>query len=171
MDAKVTPVIQLRPVAADDLPWMYECQLDPVANAMAVVIPRSKGNFFHVWHESLTKADVHAYMIEFEGQRSGWVSCFPAEGVMSIGYVIVRELWGRGIATEALRLLLLKDLPQPLYARIATTNVASRRVLEKNGFKVIQQEWMPECERYPASDTYLLQLEDSKQPISPRAGN
>ncbi len=91
---------------------------------------------------------MHAYMIEFEGQRSGWVSCFPAEGVMSIGYVIVRELWGRGIATEALRLLLLKDLPQPLYARIATTNVASRRVLEKNGFKVIQQEWMPECERY-----------------------
>jgi len=153
MGTKATPSIQLRPVTIDDLPWMYECQLDPVANTMAVVIPRSKENFFHVWNESLTQTDVHAFMIECAGQRSGWVSCFPAEGVMSIGYVIVRELWGRGIATEALRLLLLKDLPQPLYARIATTNAASRRVLEKNGFKVIQQEWMAACERYPASDT------------------
>lgn len=155
----LTIEIQLRPVRLADLPWMYECQLDRESNAMAVVIPRESTRFCAHWEQALADPSVCARLIEVNESPAGWVSRFPSEGQATIGYWIARDFWGRGVATTALRLLLLEDSIRPLFARVATSNIASLRVLQKNGFTIARQEWMPECERCPASDTYLLMLD------------
>jgi RimJ/RimL family protein N-acetyltransferase len=53
---------------------------------------------------------------------------------------LARCHWGRGIATGAVRLLLVQARSQPLLqvvcSSVLTSNPASRRVLEKNGFQV-----------------------------------
>ena len=56
-----------------------------------------------------------------------------------VTYWIGRSYWGKGIATRALNEFLTVD-PPPLHARVAYDNVASRRVLEKCGFRVIGTE-------------------------------
>ncbi len=54
-----------------------------------------------------------------------------------IGYWLGRAHWGKGIASEAVRLLLIEVTRRPLYARAASDNVGSIRVLQKAGFKEI----------------------------------
>jgi Acetyltransferase (GNAT) domain len=57
-----------------------------------------------------------------------------------VTYWIGRSYWGKGIASDALNAFLVVDLSRPLHARVASDNVASRRVLEKCGFRVIATE-------------------------------
>ncbi len=70
----------------------------------------------------------------------GTVSSFPLEGDVEVSYWIDRSHWGRGIASEALALLLAEVTTRPLRARVVSDNVASRRVLEKSGFVAIGTE-------------------------------
>ena len=63
---------------------------------------------------------------------------FEAPHRASTGYVLARDAWGRGIATEAL--LAMVDLAGRLgvlrlYALCHTDHAASSRVLEKGGFE------------------------------------
>jgi RimJ/RimL family protein N-acetyltransferase len=55
-------------------------------------------------------------------------------------YWIGRSYWGRGIATAALSAFLAVERSRPLNAHVASDNVASRRVLEKCGFRVVATE-------------------------------
>jgi RimJ/RimL family protein N-acetyltransferase len=72
----------------------------------------------------------------------GWVLLIPDHGVgpeIEIGWRLVRDAWGRGIATEAAQRLLEHafnaiGLPR-VVAEIASANVASRRVAEKIGMQ------------------------------------
>jgi RimJ/RimL family protein N-acetyltransferase len=50
---------------------------------------------------------------------------------------IGRDDWGRGIATRALQEFLQLEVTRPLYARAASDNAASIRVLTKCGFLVV----------------------------------
>ncbi len=59
---------------------------------------------------------------------------------LTVGYVIDPELWGRGYATEIATAAVAEAIGvlgvDHLYASVLSTNVASRRVLEKAGFAV-----------------------------------
>jgi len=59
---------------------------------------------------------------------------FEQFGRPSVGYWLGREFWDRGIATRALAEFLTLIPTRPLYARAASDNVGSIRVLEKCGF-------------------------------------
>ncbi len=74
-------------------------------------------------------------------QPLGWVSLrIPerAAGTAEIGYSIVREHRGRGIATEAVAALVAEGFERARLARVRAycvpENVPSRAVLERNGF-------------------------------------
>jgi [ribosomal protein S5]-alanine N-acetyltransferase len=78
-----------------------------------------------------------------DGVIAGGVGYIPKDDVYKftaeIGYWIGEPYWGRGIATEAIRLLVKKVREQsPLvvrvYAEVFDYNKASMRALEKNGF-------------------------------------
>ena len=60
------------------------------------------------------------------------------EGRAMLGYWIAKKEWGSGIATtavgHALKFAFKEKRLQKVYAYVFVTNVASQRVLEKNGF-------------------------------------
>jgi RimJ/RimL family protein N-acetyltransferase len=51
-----------------------------------------------------------------------------------VGYWIDKNYWGKGIATEALKLFLDEIKERPLYAHVAYDNIGSMKVLQKCGF-------------------------------------
>lgn len=81
-------------------------------------------------------------VIEYGGEFVGSVGIKPQTGWQShtaeIGYWIGEEYWGKGIATEALRLmteLAFSELGfKKLFAPVLEPNRASMRVLEKSGY-------------------------------------
>ena len=77
-------------------------------------------------------------VIEVDGEVVGSIATFPVGDGREVGYSIAREHWGRGIATDALRLMLDLDLTRPLSAGAAAHNLGSRRVLEKVGFREVE---------------------------------
>jgi len=151
--------VQLRAVEAGDLPIFFAQQLDPEANRMAVVNPRDQEAFDDHWRKVLASTSSVTRTIVADGVVVGSVSCFSMEGLDSIGYWIGREYWGKGIASRAVALL-LDEVPQrPLHARAARSNVASIRVLTKNGFVVTGYQHSPATERFPACEEAILILE------------
>jgi hypothetical protein len=72
--------VRLRPVESGDLPRMYELQLDPESNRMAVTIPRTREAFDSHWAKSLGDPGVTARVILVGGEVVGIISCFPRDG-------------------------------------------------------------------------------------------
>jgi GNAT acetyltransferase-like protein len=86
-----------------------------------------------------------------------------------VTYWIGRSYWGKGIATDALTAFLAVDQSRPLHARVASDNVASRRVLEKCGFRVIATERNVANARSAEIEELVLRLDELAPPESPRA--
>ena len=151
--------VRLRPVANDDLPTLYLNQLDPDSVRMAVVNPRDAHSFDAHWAGILEDVTVTARAILADEVVVGCISSFLADGQCSVGYWIAKEHWGRGIATRALALLLQEVKTRPLYARVASHNMGSIRVLTRNGFTIKSYRMAPANDRYPACKEALLELE------------
>uniref|UniRef100_A0A0D6QS83 N-acetyltransferase domain-containing protein n=1 Tax=Araucaria cunninghamii TaxID=56994 RepID=A0A0D6QS83_ARACU len=87
----------------------------------------------HPWYKAIC---VH-------GKPVGAISIERGHGLSScrakIGYVVASNWWGKGIATQAVRLALstaFRDLPnlERIEGLVEPENLASQRVLEKAGF-------------------------------------
>ena len=148
--------VQIRKVEQDDLPRMYEIQLDPESNRMAVTNPRDRAAFDALWAEALKDPNLEARAILFDGEFAGYISCFQVDGQDHVGYRVERAFWGQGIASRALQLLLQEVTRRPLAAIVATSNAASLRVLQKCGFVVDQVRFSEESELYPACEEAVL---------------
>ena len=151
--------VRLRGFECDDLPRMYDLQLDPHSNRMAVVIPRTKEAFGAHWAKCLDDRQNTTRAILFDEVFVGYISCFPLDGQDHIGYWIDRASWGNGIASRALQLLLREVTRRPLIATAATTNAASLRVLQKSGFVIERVELSPASDRFPECEEAVLVLE------------
>jgi RimJ/RimL family protein N-acetyltransferase len=150
--------VSIRNVERADLPRIYEFQLDPESNRMAATIPRSADAFGTHWENILRDPNVTAKAILVADELVGCISCFKMDGLDSVGYWLDRAFWGRGIASRALELLLAEVTVRPVYARVATSNVASLRVLQKCGFVVERVRLSPADDRYPECEEALLIL-------------
>jgi RimJ/RimL family protein N-acetyltransferase len=92
------------------------------------------------WHDRiLGNPESTVRTIDVDGEVAGnIVSWQPTEGERAVGYYLGRAYWGRGVATAALAAFLAShEKRRPLVAIVAEHNVASRRVLEKCGFKAL----------------------------------
>jgi RimJ/RimL family protein N-acetyltransferase len=158
MDPAVSDLIRLRTVERDALPRMCQMQLDPESNRMAVRTPRSGEAFDAHWANVLRDPGVTAKAILLGEALVGYVCCFGRDGRANVGYWVSREHWGKGIASRALELLLLEVPARPLYARVATSNGASLRVLQKCGFAVERVGVSPATDRYPECEEAVLVL-------------
>lgn len=129
--------IALRDVREADLPLLYQIQKEPEGYQMAVVKPRDEEAFYRHWRTNvLSHPDVIIKTIEIEGEVAGDVTSFILNGERAVGYWIAQKFWGRGIASAAVRELLVSyEKRRPLCAFVATSNLASYRVLEKCGFR------------------------------------
>ena len=132
--------ICIRAVEERDLPTLFHNQMDAEGNRMSFTVPRSREEFDTHWEKILKDPTVIVRAILLDSELAGCVSCFRADGVDSVGYWIGREFWGRGVATNGLKLLLNEVSTRPLHARVAVTNQGSIRVLEKCGFVLVSQQ-------------------------------
>ena len=126
--------VRLREVGIPDLPALYAMQADPDSAAMAGVPSRDHAAFLEHRAQVAADPEVVWLVIDVDGEVAGNVLCFIQHGRRVVGYWLVREHWGRGIATAALRELLEVVGERPLYATVSTSNAGSRRVLAKCGF-------------------------------------
>ncbi len=132
--------VQLRETLESDLFIFYEQQLDPDAIQMAAFPPRNKEAFMAHWSKIMVNDSVLIKTILFNGGIAGNIVCFEQLGEREIGYWLGKEFWGKGIASQALAQFLDLIETRPLYAHVAKHNIASKRVLEKSGFKVAAED-------------------------------
>lgn len=129
------PEVRLREVVDADLPALYQQQRDPVAARMAATTPFGWSEHAEHWRALRADPAVRARVIVVEGAVAGSITCWRRWEQWQVGYQVDREHWGRGIATTALALFLCEVVERPLHAFAASGNAASRRVLEKCGFR------------------------------------
>ena len=130
----------LREVSEDDLRLLFEHQRDPAATRMAAFAPRDRAAFFEHWRRILADTTVFARTVTCDGEVAGHAVCFERGGRREVGYWIARAFWGRGLATRALGEVLAEVSDRPLFGIVAEHNGASRRVLEKHGFRIVARE-------------------------------
>ena len=132
--------VTLREVRDDDLPIFFQHQSDPESNRMASFPARDPAAFDAHWTKIRADASIILRTIVVDGHVAGNLVSFEQRGEREIGYWLGREFWGRGIATRALAQFLDLVTVRPLHAVLAPHNVASRRVLEKCGFRFENEE-------------------------------
>ena len=127
--------VTLKEVRDSDLPIFFEQQLDPEATQMADFPARDHEAFMAHWAKIRQDENDILRTILYAGQVAGNIVSWEQAGKREVGYWLGKEFWGRGIASEALTLFLHDITLRPLYGYVAKRNIASRRVLEKCGFK------------------------------------
>lgn len=88
--------------------------------------------------------DTFAYAIDVDGVAVGSIGAFRKENIhyrtAEIGYYLAEEYWGKGVMTEAVKLLcedvFVKTDIIRIFAEPFAYNTPSRRVLEKAGFQL-----------------------------------
>ncbi len=163
MVVKVRAVsITLREVESSDLETFYQHQLDPEAIRMAAFVgkdPKDRVAFDAHWDKILKSLQNTNRTIVAEGQVAGHIACYPDGERMEVTYWLGREFWGRGLATQALQRMLHFVVDRPLFARAATDNLGSLRVLQKCGFKIIGTNKDCAHGRGEETEEYLLRLD------------
>ncbi len=155
----MTNEIQLRDVTESDLPIFFEQQLDPDATQMAAFPSRDKDAFMAHWTKIMADESNILKTILFDGQVAGNIVSWEGSGEWEVGYWIGKEYWSKGIATQALAAFLGHVKTRPLYAHVAKHNVASRRVLEKSGFRMFGMEWVLDMQGENKVEEFILKLE------------
>jgi RimJ/RimL family protein N-acetyltransferase len=136
-------VVALRPVQDGDLDSLFEQMRDPEGIWMAAFTaedPDDRNAFDAHMAMVRSSAEITMRAVICDGHLAGSIASFPAEGRTEVTYWIDRALWGRGIATQALALMLELAPARPLYARAASDNAGSLRVLQKSGFRAVGTE-------------------------------
>ncbi len=149
-----TPRLRLRPLVDEDVEWLAPIWADREVNR-------------YLWDPELTgeeareaaevMVDLDSFSCHFgkwaiqnrtTGQYHGWVELgklrpwWGPSDEIALSYVLARDSWGRGIATEAGGRLLqyafeMHRLPRVM-AVVIGENTASKRVLEKLGMSLIK---------------------------------
>jgi RimJ/RimL family protein N-acetyltransferase len=135
--------VTLREVRDEDLPLLFEQWADPVAVHMAAFTAPDHTDwdaFERRWSRLRADETVLNRIIVFDDDVAGSIGSWGEPGQREVTYWLGRSHWGKGIATGALEAFLAVDRSRPLHARVASDNVASRRVLQKCGFHVVATE-------------------------------
>lgn len=135
--------VTLRPVYDSDLDALFRQMSDPESVRMAAFTaedPYDRQRFDAHMVRVMESPENTLRAITWKGDFVGTIASFVVEGQTEITYWIERAVWGRGVASQALALFLEVVRTRPLYARAASDNAGSLRVLEKTGFRIIDTE-------------------------------
>ncbi|HET7378763.1 MAG TPA: GNAT family N-acetyltransferase [Gaiellales bacterium] len=130
--------VSLRPVEDRDLETLYQQWTDPASIRMAAFTADDQTDrraFLDRTSRLRADPSVSHQVIDVDGVAAGTIGRFRMDGQVEVTYWVDRAYWGKGVATAALRLLLAGTPDRPVYARAASDNVASLRVLDKAGFR------------------------------------
>jgi RimJ/RimL family protein N-acetyltransferase len=153
----------LREVRDEDLAVLFEQWADPVAARMAAFTPpdhMDRGAFERRWVRLRADETVINRAIVVDGDVAGTIGSWGDPDEREITYWVGRAYWGKGIATGALNAFLAIEQSRPLHARVAYDNVASHRVLEKCGFRVIATDRGFAQARSAEIEEFVLRLDE-----------
>lgn len=156
--------LTLREIRDEDLPLLFEQWADPVAAHMAAFTPpdhMERDAFERRWSRLRADDTVLTRVVVADDEVAGTIGSWGDPAEREVTYWIGRTYWGRGIATAALAAFLAVERSRPLHARVAADNVASRRVLEKCGFRVIATERGVAAARSAEIEELVLRLDPS----------
>jgi len=135
--------IALRPVEDADLDALFDQMRDPESVRMAAFTPEDpddRAAFDAHMARVLSAPDITHRAITCDGRLVGSIASFVIDGETEVTYWVERASWGRGIARAALALLLESVTVRPLFARAASDNIGSLKVLAAVGFRPIDTE-------------------------------
>jgi RimJ/RimL family protein N-acetyltransferase len=135
--------ISLRAVRDDDMDALFAQRRDPVAMRMAAFTAEDADGraAFDAHFARLRSApDILLRAVTVDGQFAGTVAGFAVGDDTEISYWLDRAWWGRGVATQAVQLLLDLLPVRPITARAASDNAGSLAVLRKVGFRPVGKE-------------------------------
>jgi RimJ/RimL family protein N-acetyltransferase len=135
--------VALRRVEDTDLDALFDQMRDPQAVWMAAFTaddPDNRAAFDAHMARIRNSPDVILRAVTRDGQLVGSAGSFVSDGHQEVTYWIDRAAWGAGIATQALAQLLGLVPDRPIYARVASDNAGSMRVLQKSGFTITGTE-------------------------------
>ena len=159
---------RLRPLLSSDLETLFEIQCDPIAERIAggeySFNIKSKNLFVTMFSQFMDEdRAVARAIINDIGQVSGYIFVAPpnVSGDFRIfprvGFWIARRDWAKGYATSALKQILKIVTTRPILADIHVDNIASKRVLVKNGFIEIGNNTI-RCSNGRTIDMAILEL-------------
>ena len=134
--------VVLRERRDDDADAVFDMERDPASVYQAAFGPEhpdDRAAFDARWQRVRSGAGI-AKIIEVDGHVAGSVVSFIADERRYVGYWIARPYQGRGIASTALAQFIRSIDEQQLWAWVAEDNAASRRVLERCGFREVDRE-------------------------------
>jgi RimJ/RimL family protein N-acetyltransferase len=132
--------VSLRPLEDRDLDAIFEQTTDPESVRLAAFTAEDQTDrsaFLDRVSRLRADTSVSYRVIDVDGAVAGTIGSFRIDDQLEVTFWVDRAQWGRGIATAALQILLAETSERPLYARAASDNVGSLRVLEKAGFRRI----------------------------------
>jgi RimJ/RimL family protein N-acetyltransferase len=129
--------IELRDFEDSDSELLFDWMRDPVSVRMAAFTAEDSDDRerFDRWLARI-RADpaiIHR-SIWVSGAPVGMIATFSIDGEREITYWLDRAVWGRGIASRAVKAMLELDATRPMMARAATANAGSTAVLRRAGF-------------------------------------
>ncbi len=129
--------VNFRKTEKPDLEFFFQFQLDKEAIYLAAFTskdPTDKEAYFEKYTKFLDEPTINMQTILVDETIAGSIAKFEIEGDTEITYWIDRNFWGKGIATTALKKLLIIENTRPIFGRVAFDNFGSQKVLEKCGF-------------------------------------
>jgi RimJ/RimL family protein N-acetyltransferase len=139
--------VQLRDVELADLDLFFEYEQDPEAVRRSRFTPRDRDSFFAHWQGTiLGDPTVLVQTVMVSGAPAGNLVSWWKSDRRFVGYWLGRKYWGRGVATEALKLFLALETTRPLWADPFAGNTGSVKLLEKHGFRRTGSDWDGEDE-------------------------
>lgn len=131
--------VGLRPLRDDDLDAIFDQWREREAVRMAAFTPPDPDDrkAFDRRISEIRANPTPLRVITLADKVVGTISSCVVDGDTEITYWVDRSVWGRGVASRALALFLDLETTRPLFARAASDNAASLRVLEKAGFRVV----------------------------------
>jgi ribosomal-protein-alanine N-acetyltransferase len=142
------PRLVLRVPQATDAPAIYAYARDPEVTRY-LAWPRHSGladteAFLQRAIAGWQGGTSLVWVIELKGAVIGCIGAELSGANAGLGYVLARECWGRGYASEALKRVseaLFQHTPvSALWAQCVSENLASQRVLEKCGFHYLRTQ-------------------------------
>jgi ribosomal-protein-alanine N-acetyltransferase len=130
-------LVKLKQTKKSDLASFFQFQLDEEANYLAAFTPKDQADeaaYIEKFTKFLSDPTINMQTILMEETIVGSIAKFEREGDAEITYWIDRKVWGKGIATSALKNFLIIENTRPIFGRVAFDNIGSQKVLEKSSF-------------------------------------
>jgi len=143
----------LRRFTMDDVDALLALDSDPEVRRFVEdgepVTREEAANSIEHFLDDYRRSDLFGFWAAIEkssGQFLGWFHFRPRhdrpDDEPELGYRLVSAAWGRGLATEGSRALIDKGFDSPLVTRVVAeamaVHVASRRVMERSGMRLVR---------------------------------